>query len=288
MNLSPDVSDAQRRLALADWLVRADNPLTSRVIVNRVWQHHFGLGIVQTPSDLGAMGFKPSHAELLDWLAATLVERGWSLKSLHRLILQSNTYRQASVPRAEALVIDANTELLWRFPPRRLEMEPIRDSILAVSGALDLSMGGPGFMLFQPNDNYVRVYDPKEVWGPAEWRRMVYAHRVRMAQDGVFGAFDCPDAGQPAPKRSRSTTALQSLNLLNSTFIKQQAELLAARATREAAEQSQEPIQRLFELALARQADPEEFAASLAVARQFGLPAVARAIFNTNEFLFLP
>src|SRR5205823_6123532 len=131
------------------------------------------------PSDFGRMGVPPTHPELLDWLAATFVEEGWSLSKLTRLILSSNTYRQSSAPDARKLEADGQTALLWRFPPRRLDMEPIRDSILAAAGSLDLRMGGPGFMLFKPNSNSVRVYDPKEEWGPAEWRRTVYAHRVR-------------------------------------------------------------------------------------------------------------
>jgi hypothetical protein len=174
-------------------------------------------------------------------------------------------------------------------------MEPIRDSILFVSGALDLKMGGPGFLVFKANDNYVRVYDPKEEWGPSEWRRMIYAHRVRMAQDGVFGAFDCPDAGQPAPVRSRSTTAIQALNLLNSSFIAQQAELLAKRAECEAAADPggsacdpDAAVRRVFVLAYDRQPGESELAAASETAREFGLPAVCRAVFNSNEFLFLP
>src|SRR5262249_49724854 len=171
--------------------------------VNRGWQDDFGTGLVSTPSDFGGMGTRPTHAELLDWLATELVKgigdgrketgdrgqetdarsglspvscplspRPWSLKQLHRLVLTSHTYPQSNRPRAEATAVDANSQLLWRFPPRRLEMEPIRDSMLAVSGVLDLTMGGPGFMVFKDNTNYVRVYDPKEEWGPGEWRRM--------------------------------------------------------------------------------------------------------------------
>jgi hypothetical protein len=332
LELESTTSEAERRLSLAKWLVDPQNPLTARVIVNRVWQHHFGTGLVSTPSDFGAMGTRPTHPELLDWLAAEFMKgtgdrrqgtgdsgqrsevrgqrseaRGqksagssltsdlcpltsapWSLKRLHRLILTSNTYRQSNRPRSEALAVDANAQLLWRFPPRRLEMEPIRDSMLAVSGVLDLTMGGPGFMVFKPNDNYVRVYDPKEEWGPAEWRRMVYAHRVRMAQDGVFGAFDCPDAGQPQPVRSRSTTGIQALNLLNSTFVNQQAELLAKRAEREAGGDVAKQIARVFLLAYGREPNEAEQAAARATADEFGLRAVCRAVYNSNEFLFLP
>ncbi len=238
----------QRRLGLAQWIADPANPLTARVIVNRIWQYHFGEGLVNTPSDFGANGTRPSHPELLDWLAAEFVAPSadstirrssdstvpWSIKHIHRLILNSAAYRQASVARAECVAIDAGNRLLWRFPPRRLEAEPIRDMILAVSGKLDLRMGGPGFSFFEPNDNYVRVYAPKKDFGPADWRRMVYGTVVRQRPDGVFGVFDCPDGGQIAPKRTRSTTPLQALNLLNSGFIMQQARFLAERLEKEA------------------------------------------------------
>lgn len=286
LGLEASAAEGERRLALARWLVDPSNPLTPRVIVNRVWQHHFGTGLVETPSDFGAMGGRPSHPELLDALAQWFVKEGWSLKRLHALIVTSNTYRQSSRPTPAGLAVDAESRLLWRFPPRRLDMEPIRDSVLAVSGALDLSAGGPGFLMFKPNDNYVRVYDAKEEWGTADWRRMIYAHRVRMARDGVFGAFDCPDAGQPAPRRSRSTTAIQALNLLNSTFMRQQSDLFAARASREAA--GDDEIVRAFRLALGREPQPDELADCRAIANAHGLRTVCLALLNSNEFLFLP
>src|SRR5205085_9002804 len=143
--------------------------------------------LVRTPSDFGFNGGRPSHPELLDWLAAEFQANGWRLKPLHRLIVLSATYRQASREDAQALAVDAGNRLLWRFSPRRLEAEAIRDMILAVSGKLDLRMGGPGFSFFEPNDNYVRVYTPKKEFGPAEWRRMVYGTVVRQRPDGVFG-----------------------------------------------------------------------------------------------------
>jgi hypothetical protein len=258
------------------------------VIANRVWQHHFGTGLVATPSDFGAMGRPPTTPALLDHLASSLIDDGWSLKRLHRRILLSSTYQQASAPRPDRLAKDAGTSYLWRYPPWRLEMEPIRDSILAVSGSLDLTMGGPGFLVFKPNINYVRVYDPKSEWGPGDWRRMIYAHRVRMAQDGVFGAFDCPDAGQPAPVRSRSTTAIQALNLLNSTFVAQQAEILAQRVQADVGDNQSQQLGRIYQLAYGRDPTDAELALTTSVANEFGLAAVCRAVFNSNEFLFVP
>jgi hypothetical protein len=184
LGLAVDAPERDRRLALARWIASADNPLTARVIVNRIWQHHFGTGLVDTPSDFGANGSRPSHPELLDWLARELVENGWSIKHIHRLILLSNAYQQSSSPRPDCLTVDAGSRLLWRVPPRRLEAEAIRDSMLQIAGNLDLTMGGPGWRAFKPNDNYVRVYEPKEKFGPAEWRRSVYMQRIRMRPEG--------------------------------------------------------------------------------------------------------
>ncbi len=277
--------DQRRRLALARWIVDPANPLTARVIVNRLWQHHFGEGLVATPSDFGANGANPSHPELLDWLAAELVEHGWSLRHIHKLIVMSATYRQASAARPEAAAIDALSRLLWRYPPRRLEAEPIRDAILAASGKLDLTMGGPGFLAFEPNDNYVRVYNAKRSFGPADFRRMVYMTKIRMQQDGTFGAFDCPDGGQIAPRRSQSTTPLQALNLLNGSFTTQQADFFAARVKSEAGDQIASQVRRAFALAYQRDPAPAEVAASELVVREHGLAILCRAIFNSNEFL---
>jgi hypothetical protein len=225
---------------------------------------------------------------LLDWLAGELIRARWSLKHVHRLILTSHTYQQSSAPRAEGLAKDAQARLLWRFPPRRLEAETIRDSILAASGMLDCRMEGPGFSTFQPNSNYVRVYTPKDEFGPPEWRRMIYMTKVRMEQDAVFGAFDCPDAGLIAPRRIQSTTALQALNLLNSRFMIQQADQLAARGERDAGPLSEKRVDRVFELTVGRVPDATETAVARRLVNSHGLAALCRALFNTNEFLFLP
>jgi hypothetical protein len=285
--LADRASEAQRRLALARWIANKDNPLTARVIVNRLWQWHFGEGLVSTPSDFGVNGALPTHPELLDWLAAELMEHDWSLKHVHRLIVTSATYRQSSRTRAECLEKDAATRLLWRFPPRRLEAEPLRDSVLAASGQLDLKPGGAGFSPFQPNANYVRVYTPKTAFTSADFRRMIYMTRVRMQVDPVFGAFDCPDGGQAAPKRSRSTTPLQALNLLNSSFLLGQAEQFAKRLQNEAGNDAAAQVRRAFALAFQREPEERELALSLAVIREQGLAVFCRALFNSNEFAYL-
>jgi hypothetical protein len=288
LNLAADAPEQARRVALAKWITDPKNPLTARVMVNRIWQHHFGTGIVDTPSDFGTQGSRPTHPELLDWLASRFVESGWSVKQMHRLILTSATYRQANVPNRQALVVDADARLLWRFPPRRLEAEPIRDSILAVSGVLDLRPGGPGWSPFKPTQHHVRSYVPKDREGPDEWRRAVYATKVRMEHDAVFGAFDDPDAGLVCPRRSRSTTPLQAFNLLNSDFTQQQSELFARRLKREAGESLAEQVRLAFRLAFGREPDAVESAAGQKLAEAHGLKALCLALFNANEFVFIP
>lgn len=286
-----DAPEATRRLRLAEWMVDPKHPLTARVFVNRLWHFHFGQGLVTTPSDFGRNGAKPSHPELLDWLASELsspvTASGSSPKRIHRLILNSATYRQDGTARADGMRADAGSRLLWRFPPRRLEAEPLRDAILAVSGNLDDRMGGPGFDLFEPNTNYVKVYNSRHEFGPSEWRRMVYQSKPRMQLDDTFGQFDCPDAGQITPKRTSSITALQALNLLNSNFIVQQASLFAGRLQNDAGADVNTQVRRAFQLTFLRDPNPDEQAASVEFIQAHGLAAFCRAMLNANEFLFV-
>ena len=286
--LSTNAPERERRLALADWIARPDNPLTARVIVNRVWQHQFGVGLVNTPNDFGRNGSKPTHPELLDWLASDLIEHGWSLKHLQRRILSSATWQQSGLPRKEALAVDAGSRLLWRFPPRRIEAEGIRDSILAVSGNLDRARGGPSFYLHVVDRENVYHYHPKEAFGPADTRRMVYAFKVRMEQDGIFGAFDCPDGSLVVPKRSVSTTPLQALNLFNSRFILDQSQTFADRLRHEAGEQPESQVRAAWQLAFNRTPQRAEAEEAMAFVRSEGLPAFCRGVLNANEFLFIP
>jgi mono/diheme cytochrome c family protein len=324
LTLATNTPEQERRLKLADWIASPENPLTPRVLVNRVWQHHFGIGLVDTPNDFGKNGSRPTHPELLDWLASEfikptgagfspspggegwgeggqhlsrsvnqphasrLVPHAWSLKHLHRLILTSATWRQSSAPRADAFKVDAGSRLLWRFPPRRLEAEAIRDSILAVSGNLDRTAGGPSFHLHDVDRENVYHYHPKEKFGPAESRRMVYAFKVRMEQDGVFGAFDCPDGSLVMPKRSVSTTPLQALNLFNSRFILDQSEAFAARLHMEAGNDATAQVRHAWQLAFNRAPGRKEAREAVAFAKAEGFPALCRAVLNANEFLFIP
>jgi len=285
--LDHNATEAERRVRLAEWIVDPVNPLTARVIVNRLWHYHFGTGFVDTPSDFGLNGGRPTHPELLDWLAAEF-GRWKSLKSLHRMIVLSATYRQAGTPHDDGLAADASSRLLWRFPPRRLEAEELRDAILATSGQLDRRMNGVGFDLFEPNANYVRVFNSKQDFVPStDFRRMVYSHKHRMQLDDTFGTFDCPDGGQVAPKRNSSNTPLQALNLLNSRFLVQQSDLFAARVRSEAGGDKAAQTAAAIHLAFGRPASPDELTTSDELLRTHGLTALCRALLNANEFLFV-
>ena len=285
LSMATDEPEQQRRLKLARWIAGKDNPLTARVMVNRIWHYIFGTGIAETPSDLGVNGIPPSHPELLDWLADEFMRSGWSVKHMQRLILLSNTFQQSSAPRKDAAEVDAASRLLWRFPPRRLEAEAIRDNILAVSGALQLTGGGPGFYLHRVQVENVMHYFPKHEFGPSEFRRMVYLFKIRQEQDSIFGSFDCPDGNQVIPKRSRSNTPLQALNLFNSPFVLQQAGILSERLAEHRANEAK--VKRAFQLAFAREPDAFELEVSVGMIEAEGVEAFCRALFNTSEFLFV-
>jgi len=290
--LPADAAESERRRALADWIASATNPLTARVIVNRLWHYHFGTGIVDTPSDFGVNGGPPSHPELLDWLASELVDPAspadrWRLKRIHRLIVTSRAYRQTSTARPDAVAADSGSRLLWRYPPRRLEAEPLRDAILAVSGSLNPKRGGPGFDLFEPNTNYVKVYNTKTTFTEEDFRRMVYQSKPRAELDSFFGAFDCPDAGQVQPKRTSSTTPLQALNMMNGDFLLDQAARFAKRVEREAGSDPGLQVARAIELAFGRKATDRELAAGRDLVAAHGLPILCRSLYNANEFIMV-
>lgn len=280
-------AEQQRRLNLANWISSPNNPLTARVMVNRIWLNHFGRGLVDTPSDFGVNGAKPSHPELLDWLAAEFIRSGWSIKHLHRLILNSATYQQSSLIDRKAADIDRDNTLLWRFTSRRMESESVRDCLLSVSGELNLKMGGPGFSFFKTRGG-LDGFPPLEEFTPNEMRRMIYSHKVRMEQVPVFGAFDCPDAGQSMPRRGRSTTAIQALNLFNSSFVTDRAEKFAARIVATRATTPEAQVESAFEISLGRKPSETEKTAAEAVVREHGLATLCRVLFNSSEFLFIP
>lgn len=285
--LPQEASDTQRRQALADWIASPGHPLTARVMVNRVWQGHFGTGLVETPSDFGRSGMKPTHPELLDWLAAEFVRSGWSVKHLHRLMVLSKTYRQGAGVDESGPRLDADVRYLWRFPSRRMDAETLRDSMLAVSGRLDLTMYGRGYDLFDKRGG-LSGFKPVESFTGAGLRRLIYAHKVRREREAVFGAFDCPDAGQSTARRRESTTPIQALNLFNSRFTLEQSAAFAERVKKEAGSGVINQIQHAYQLAFSRAPTAEELGDITPLVRTSGLVALCRALFNSNEFLFVP
>jgi hypothetical protein len=280
-----------RRRGLAEWLTTGTNPLTARVMVNRVWQHHFGEGIVRTPGNLGRMGERPSHPELLDWLAVEFVDRGWSLKAIHRLLL---TYQMASQDLTANVAIDPENRKFWRMPRQRLEAEIIRDQILAVSGALDPTLGGPSiFPYIDPDlfeESSKRTWRGKPDTDPSTWRRSLYVFLKRSIRYPMFETFDQPNLVNSADRRNRTTIAPQALILTNNGMVLTQARQFADRLRREAGASAEAQVDRAFRLALARPPDAVERARSVAFLRSAGatLEAFCLAIFNLNEFVYRP
>jgi len=285
--LPADAPESERRLVLAKWIASDDNPLTARVIVNRLWHYHFGAGIVDTPGDFGFLGSKPTHPELLDWLASRLHEQGWHLKALQREIVLSQTYRQSATLREDAARVDKDARLLWRFPPRRLTAEEVRDTMLQVAGKLDLRMGGPGFRLYDYKSDNVSTYVPLDDPGSETYRRAVYHQSARASVVDVLADFDLPDNAFAAPKRANTTTPLQTLTLFNSRFTLDMANALAARLINEAGSDPAAQVNRAFVVAFQRDPLPIEHDAALKLIQGHGLPAFCRAILNANELLYL-
>ncbi len=286
--LPPDAPEAARRVALARWITSPRNPLFGRVIVNRLWHYHFGVGLVEMPNDFGFNGGRPANPELLDYLAATLAARGWSLKQLHREIVLSATYRQASTRRADAVARDADNRLVWRKSPQRLEAEAVRDAVLAVSGQLNHARGGPGFRdCTEVLRSGTYTYEPADPVGDAFNRRSIYRVWMRGGRSGLLDAFDCPDPSTTSPKRAVTTTPLQALALLNNAFVLRMADAFAGRVEREAGGNLDQEVTRAYQLAYSRDPGPEELTLARQTVSQHGLAVLARAIFNSNEFLYV-
>ena len=283
-------AEEDRRAALANWLADDRNVLLWRSIVNRVWHYHFGRGIVGTPNDFGRMGDRPSHPELLDWLAYEFRARGGSLKWLHRTIMTSSVYRQQSAYNADFAKRDADNRWLWRMNRKRLDAESYRDAVLQLAGNMNLKMGGPSDRQFNmskgvhvtPNLDYVG-FDPD---APANHRRSVYRFVFRTIPDPLMQLMDCPDASQHAPKRESSVTALQALGMLNNRFLVRQSERLAERLQSESPTPEAQ-IKRLFELAYHREPGTDEGQLVTRLAREHGLANACRVVLNSNEFLFV-
>ncbi|MCH2401395.1 MAG: PSD1 and planctomycete cytochrome C domain-containing protein [Pirellulales bacterium] len=322
----PDNFTSRRRLSLAEWIVDETNPLTARVIVNRVWQSHFGHGLVRTPSDFGRRSAKPSHPQLLDWLAHWFMhEANWSLKSLHRLVMTSSTYQMGTTWNATYAERDVDNLRLWHFPYHRLEMEVIRDSMLAVSGQLNLEMHGPSMFPKVPADATRSGYNPGNVWKPFDERdasrRTIYAYLKRTFIPPMFDVLDFCDTARSVERRSVSTVAPQALTLLNGEFVNRQAYHFAQRLIREAGPTPEKQITYAYQLALGRPPEQEELEATLDylrtetqnfldgdqgtlrhesgvnhngppepraahIGRHWSLRQMCRVLFNLNEFVY--
>ena len=276
-----------RRTVLADWLTSRDNPLTARVMVNRIWQHHFGRGLVQTPSDFGTHGLKPTHPELLDWLAAEFVDQGWSVKRMHKLILMSAAYRQSGNATPETRRLDPENQFYSRWSRLRLEGEVIRDSLLAIAGKLNPAMGGPGVSPPVPAD-ILKGYKGWSVSANPEdhSRRSIYIFARRNLRFPFLEVFDAPDNNLSCPARERSTSAPQSLTLLNADEVLAAAKALAARVANEAVS-TDERISLAYRLTLGRRPAEEELALAHQFLVQSPMNELCRALFNLNAFLYV-
>ena len=288
-DLPPNHSEGERRAALAQWLTDPQNPLTWRSIVNRVWQYHFGRGLAETPNDFGHMGARPTHPELLDWLAVEFRDGGQSLKKLHKLILTSATYRQSSRGVEAFEKVDSENRYLWRMNRRKLEAESVRDSVLFVSGQLDLKMGGPSFQDFvidkpehSPHYEY-QLHDPED---PKSHRRSVYRFIVRSQQQPFMTSLDCADPSMQVGRRNESVSPLQALTLLNNALMLSMSKHFAARLENFDGGLPVK-IYRAYYEAVGRPPSPDDQKELVSYAREFGLPNVCRVLFNLNEFSFV-
>jgi mono/diheme cytochrome c family protein len=288
-DLPADAPEGARRVALAQWITDKSNPLTWRVIVNRVWHYHFGRGLSDTPNDFGRMGSQPTHPELLDWLAVDFRDSGQSLKKLHRLIVTSATYRQSSLGHPANEKIDTSNAFLWRMNRRKLEAEAVNDSVLSVAGKLDLTMGGPGFQDFvidKPQHSPHYEYDQHDVEDPKSHRRSVYRFIVRSQPQPFLTVLDCADPSMSVASRNETVNALQALAMRNNRLTVAMAKHFATRVTKEASTPPAQ-IDLAFRLALGRPPSAKETEAMSGYVREHGLTNLCRLIFNLNEFNFV-
>ena len=289
-----------RRMALANWIAADDNPLTARVMANRIWMHHFGEGLVYTASNFGRMGTEPTHPKLLDWLSTEFIRQGWSVKSMHRLIMTSDAYQMASSYNSPAAKEkDPENKLLWKYRPRRVESEVIRDIILTASGKLNLESGGPGF--FPPIPEEVRGSYPNGKWemtspGSANWRRSVFAYAKRGLHYPMFEVFDQPSMNVSCERRTITTVPTQALTLLNNRFILQQAGYFAERVMEHVLDPTAR-INEAYRIALSRQPTESELQSNLEFLQKqekfhqgdklAALTDLCNVILNLNEFVYV-
>ena len=285
----PTASDPDRRETLAKWITNQANPLFSRVIVNRIWHYHFGNGLVDTPSDFGFNGSKPTHPELLDYLSQSFIDSGYSLKQLHRSIVLSRTYQQESKPSADSLKKDFDNRYLWRWAPRRLDAESIRDSSIKTCGTFNQEMYGPGFSDYKTeSNNGTTYYNPLEKLDFRLSRHSIYRFTPRGANQGLLDSFDCPDNSSAAPKRSKTTTPIQALAFWNGPFTQNLSESYSKNHSDfEALNSTDQKINHVFNHLLQRLPLDAEKSKALALVEKHGFTPLIRAILNTNEFLTL-
>jgi mono/diheme cytochrome c family protein len=286
----PDGHTSGRRLALAQWIASPQNPMTARVIVNRVWQKHFGRGIVATLENFGKMGERPTHQELLDWMAVEFMTHGWSLKRVSKLMMMSEAYQMASAFEDPAdAKADPENAYLWRYRPQRLDAEIVRDSMLAVGGNINLEVGGEPIFPFMPKDLLAGQFRGK--WantpdGPAAWRRGVYVYQRRSLPYPMFDTFDHPDMNVTSGARHVSTVPTQALTLLNNPFVLAEADFFAARI-RQQANDPESQVNAAYRLALARPPAPSEVAIGADLIRARSLASFAHVVLNLDEFLYM-
>jgi mono/diheme cytochrome c family protein len=297
----PGASTSGRRTVLADWIASPDNPMTARVMANRVWQYHFGRGIVRSPNNFGSQGDKPTHPELLDWLATQLVANGWHLKPLHRQILLSNAYRMSSHGNPEGLAADPANDLFWRFDMRRLTAEELRDSLLAVTGTLNDKMYGPSVYPEMPKEVLAGQSVPGRNWFTSapedQVRRSVYVHVKRSLLLPILDSFDLAETDRSTPARLITTQPTQALGMLNSTFIRRQSEALAARVQKEAGNQPADQVAYALSLATSRPPTKAEVERGVRLindlqqkdkaSAQHSLEILCLMVLNLNEFVYL-
>jgi hypothetical protein len=285
----PGAKKTGRRLALANWLVRPDHPLTSRVMVNRIWKYHFGAGIVKSLGNFGKAGVPPTHPELLDWLSVEFVRQGWSIKAMHRMMLSSNTYRQVSAVTPELEQMDPENKLLGRMPLRRMQGEEVGDALLQVAGKLDPAPFGPPDPIIARRDGLVTPIGTDK-----GWRRSIYVNQRRTQLPTLFENFDVPAMNPACLERTESIVATQALHLLNNAMIDELAGFFAERVKREAGDESAKQVERAYWLALSRPPDAEERTASLEALAKFSalskpnaLGKFCHTLMNSASFIYI-
>ncbi|HXI32436.1 MAG TPA: DUF1553 domain-containing protein, partial [Vicinamibacterales bacterium] len=286
----PDGRTSGRRLALAQWIASPQNPMTARVIVNRLWQKHFGRGIVGTLDNFGKMGEPPTHQDLLDWLAVDLTSGGWTLKRINKLMMMSEAYQMASAfDDAADAKADPDNRYLWRFRPQRLDAEIVRDSMLAAGGNINLAVGGEPIFPFIPKEILAGQYRGKWVNtpdGPEAWRRGVYVYQRRSLPYPMFDTFDHPDMNVTAGARHVSTVPTQALTLLNNPFVLDEASRFAARVKAQTSDPAAQ-VDLAYRIALARNATPAEIAIGTDLIGRQSLESLTHVVLNLDEFMYV-